>query len=242
MHRLTRHYIHLLFVAAVCLGIDLPAHAVTFAFKHSPNAKRLQDKNIKELRGLLGEYKKMVADAGERFEIASRRHIQRYSIALQREVRSLTRDGKIDAAFAVQAKVDESKKWKIYPPNFEGVHFLDKIDLTVEGSDEAAKKAVDLSVEVEKLGQLYAKQGEKEWTGYRMYMLELVVRDGDKLLLRYDPDAYIFSEVYVINLSDPKRIQIAQWWSEEFRRRGDKPHSTGVFEKIDPPEDEKWEF
>ena len=167
MHRLTRHFIHLLFVAAVCLGIGLPAQAMTFAFKHSPNAKRLQDKHIQDLRGLLGEYKKMVSDAGDRFEIASRRHIQRYSIALQREVRSLTRDGKIDAAFAVQAKVDESKKWKIYPPNFEGVHFLDKIDLTVEGSEAAAKEAVDLSVEVEKLGQLYAKQVDLAFERYK---------------------------------------------------------------------------
>jgi len=69
-----------------------------------------------------------------------------------------------------------------------------------------------------------------------------VVRQDDKLLLRYDRDAYSFTDVYVVDLSNPKRMRIAHWWSEVQRQRGDKPHSTGVLEKIDPPEDQTWDL
>jgi len=212
MTRLTRSFVLLLLVSAVCLGVGLPARATTFAFKHSPNAKRLQDKHQDDLRGLLAEYKKMVDDAGGRFEIASRRHIQRYNIALQREVRGLTRDGKIDAALAVQAKVDEIKEWKVSAPDSEGVHFLNKIDLTIEGSDAATSKGVDLLVDAEKAGQLYAKQVDAAFERYkdnvaktRVSYLESLerVRSSEQSAGRLDAVKEVMAAVKVIKALPP---------------------------------------
>lgn len=141
---------------ALLFGADVVAD--TYRFNESDNAKRAYGKYLVDLNDLRALHKTQVNNAGSRFTLIVDRHLQRYNVALNREVRSLTRAGEIDAAYAVRDLATDSDKWEVTPPDHEGYHFLNGVDLAIEGSKTATDKGVDLLVDVEKAGVLYAKQ------------------------------------------------------------------------------------
>lgn len=158
MPRLIPQLVVLILVCVTGVVIGLPAQAQSDPFRHSPNAKRAQSQYHDDLQALRAQHKASVMEAGSRFKATAERHIQRYSNVLSREVRTLTRAGKIEAAYAVRALSNSTDDWEVTPPNQQGVHFLNQIDLAVEGSDNATAKGVDLLVDVEKAGVAYSKQ------------------------------------------------------------------------------------
>jgi len=161
----------ILLFAGVCHGLAVHAQDVAIEFEHSPNAKQAQDKHHDAMGTLLLSYQAAMKKAGDHFARTADRHVKRYITLLEREVRSLTRAGDLDAATEASSTVEASAKWDITAPDEEGVHFLNQVDLQVTGSDKATKLGVDLLVDVEKAGVLFTKQADAALENYTKQVL-----------------------------------------------------------------------
>lgn len=146
-----------------------PAHAQAegLELKHSPNGKRALQLHAEKRQGLEATYLESIGDPLTRFEQTCERHIKRYTSMLDREIRTLTRQGSLEQAKAVQAAMEQAEEWTITAPNNKGLHFLSKTNLQVEGSEKATKFGVDLQVGVESAGVLYNKQVDRLFTQYQ---------------------------------------------------------------------------
>lgn len=127
-------------------------------FKHSPNGQRAYDQHLDAIKDLDKRYREGVAQAGKHFELSAERHVKRYTMSLQRMIRDLTREGKIDLAVATKTQLQNAEAWKIAPPDAAGAHFLSQATLEVKDNSEANKLGVSLLLEIEQLGLDYQKQ------------------------------------------------------------------------------------
>ncbi|MEO0477332.1 MAG: hypothetical protein AAF085_15395, partial [Planctomycetota bacterium] len=150
----------LFFATAICPATAEPT------FKHSLNAQRTLKKHGGVLDGLKAGYFKAAEQAGKRFEKTAQRHVDRYASLVEREVRSLTRAGEIDAATAANEMMAKVQELLIAPPDSNGLHFLSKQNTEVPGSDKVTKYGVDLLVDIESAGVLYGKQLDIAFESY----------------------------------------------------------------------------
>lgn len=163
---MTKRFNGLAILIAVVLGVSLPAAADAFPFRHSPNASRAQSQYFEEVKEARSQFMSQLDEAGKRFNLAAEREIQRYASGMNRDVRDLTRAGEVKAAYAVRAMAKSTEEWVVSPPDYNGVHFLNTIDLSVKENDAATSKGMDLLVDVEKLGVLYGKQVDVAFESY----------------------------------------------------------------------------
>mgnify|MGYP001815757959 CR=1 FL=1 len=145
-------------VSAQSEGIDI---------EHSPNAKRALRLHGEKRASIEAYFLASLDMPVERFLQASERHVKRYTAALDRDIRTLTREGNIEEASAVLTAIKRTEDWVITPPNDEGIHFLSQANLQVEGNDSATKLGVDLQVNIEKAGVAYAEQVDRAFKQYR---------------------------------------------------------------------------
>ena len=109
---------------AALLLFAWPVAADSYPFRHSPNANRAHSQYIEDIGRHKDQFNEMLEAAGNRFILTSQRQIQRYTAAMNREVRNLTRAGEIKPAYAVRAVVNRTEEWEVTPPDSDGFHFL----------------------------------------------------------------------------------------------------------------------
>lgn len=155
-----RFTFRLVFCFVLCLswGTRVFAQQDRFDFSESENASRAQATYFENILKLRKEFDVKVDDADNRFIKSSERYIERYAGMIEREVRSLTRLGKIDEASQLAAASRKIVELDILPPDAQGSHFLNTISLEIPGNEQATKYGLDLRVEIEKLGVAHAKQ------------------------------------------------------------------------------------
>ena len=168
-----RHFVFawLLLLVVASVSNTVGAQEAEPAFKHSPNAGQSLATHERELESVLKEFHKLVDQSADRFEKSAKRQVERYESMMEREVRTLTRAGQIDAAAAARDLLDKIKALPITPPDDEGVHFLTTQTLEVPGSDKATKYGVDLQVNVESAGVQYTRQVE---AGVKQYQTNVL--------------------------------------------------------------------
>lgn len=157
----------LILLSLLACALPAPAQSEGLDIEHSPNAKRALRQHGEERAALEANYLASLGEPAKRFTQACKRHINRYTAMLDREMRALTRGGSIEEAKAVRAAVEQAKGWVVALPDRDGLHFLSKADLEVPGSEKATKLGVDLLVGVESAGDHYAKQIGKAFVQYK---------------------------------------------------------------------------
>lgn len=158
---MSRFVASLIAVLVVWSSASVSAQSEGLELEHSPNGKRLLRLHAERVAELEAHFLESIEQPGERFAQACQRHIERYASLLEREMKSLTRAGKLDEAKAVQEAIRREESRAITPPDGEGMHFLSKADLEVAGNAKATKQGVDLLVHVERAAQLYNKQADR---------------------------------------------------------------------------------
>jgi hypothetical protein len=166
-------YIRLLLIACTLLiGVSVDAQDTEPTFENSPNAMQAIKAHQAELEGSLRGFNRAVDQAEERFELSAKRFRSRYESLVKREVRDLTREGKLEVATAVSELVTKIEALAITPPDGEGLHFLSKVDLKVDGSETTTKLGVDLLVDIESAASTYQEQLDTALQQYKASVLK----------------------------------------------------------------------
>lgn len=158
----------MLFLCLMAIGLAAKAQELEPTFKHSPNAERALALHQKDLQTLVDDFHRLTEQAGQRFAQSAKRHVERYESLVDREVRTLTRAGEFEPAKAANDLLTEIKALPVAPPNSEGLHFLSTQNLEAAGSDKVTKYGVDLLVNVESAGALFAKQVQSGADQYKL--------------------------------------------------------------------------